>query len=106
MFWRALLGKQFALFRLKNALKNFSTLCGFRIGYAYTGNRKPLFRIPRRKLFPDLQCGLRDEPQAAPLEIRPQFKDLSHSLKRRTVSFPRNDALVLVFDLRFAIAKL
>jgi len=106
MFWRALLAKQLALFGFEDALKNLPTLCGFRICYTHSRNRKPLFRIPSGELFPDLQRGLRDESQATPLKIRTQFKDLSHSLQRRAVSFPRNNALVLIFDLRFSIAKL
>ena len=106
MFWRALLAKQLALLRFEDALKNLATLCGFRICYTHSRNRKPLFRIPRGELFPDPQRGLRDESQATPLKIRTQFKDLSHSLQRCAVSFTGNDTLILIFDFRFSMAKL
>ena len=51
----------------------------------------------------ELQRALGDEPEAAPLEVRPQLEDLGHHLERAQVALVGDDALVLVLDLAAAL---
>ena len=53
-----------------------------------------------------LQAALRDEPQAAPLEVRAQLEDLGHHLERLRVALVRHDARVLVLDLAAPLGEL
>ena len=86
--------------RLEHTFQHFSALRGLRIGYAHAGNVETPLRIPLCITFADAQGGLRDEAEPSPLKIRTQFENICHRPERCVIAFPRNHALVLVFDLR------
>ena len=86
----------------KHALQHFAALRGFGIGDAHAGHVEAPLRIPRGIAVANAQRRLRDEPQAAPLEIGTQLEDLRHGLQRGAIAFPRHHALVLVLDLGLA----
>ena len=102
MLRRALASKKFTLMRLQDALQHFSTLRGFGVGYADAGNLEALFGVKLGILIVDAQGGLRDESETAPFEIRPQLKNFGHSFQGGAITFPGDDALVLILNFRLA----
>src|ERR1700691_5438021 len=98
MFGRALLAKKLALMRLEHTFQYFSALRSLRIGDSHSGDVEPLLCVPLCVTLPDPQSGLRNEAEASPLKIGPQFENVGHGPERSAISLPRHYALVLIFD--------
>src|SRR5215468_4950403 len=102
----AFAAEEFALRGFEDALENLAALRGVGIRNTHAGDREALLGVPIGVGRANLESRLRDEPEAAPLEIRPKLENFGHSAKRGAVAIPGNHALVLVFNLGLAAAKL
>src|SRR5271170_5420288 len=103
MFGRTLLREEFALRRLQHTFENFAALRGFRIGNSHSGDVETALGVPLGEVVFDAQRGLRDESQATPFKVGPQFEYLGHGAKSRPIAIPRNYALVLILYFRAAV---
>ena len=91
-----------ALPRLDHALEHLAALARLRVGDAHAGHAEAQLGVEVGVGVGQLQRALRDEAEAAPLEVRPQLEHLGHHLERAQVALVRDDARVLVLDLAAA----
>src|SRR6185503_4403570 len=102
----ALAAKQLALNRLENAFEHLPALGGFGICHPDACDVEHFLRVPRGVTVADAERRLGDEAEPAPLEVRPELKDLGHRRESGAVAFPRDHASVLVLDDRSSFLEL
>src|SRR6185437_13186486 len=104
--WRARGAEYLALPRLEHAFEYLAALAGLGVGYPDAGYLEQFLRVVGREVVAKLERGVRDEAEAAPLEVRPQLHGLADRLERDDVAVPRDDAGVLVLDAGLATGQL
>src|SRR5207302_10481713 len=70
-----------ALPRLDDALQHLAALAGLRVGHPYAGHREDLLGVEGGVLVAHLEGRVGDEPEAPPLEVRPELNDLVDHLE-------------------------
>ena len=69
--------------RLEHALEHLTALAGLRVGHPHPGHLEQQFRVHGRVLLAHLERRVRDEAEAAPLEVGPQLHRLADGLQGR-----------------------
>src|SRR5215217_74704 len=95
-----------ALPRLDDALEHLAALTRLGVGHAHARDAEALLGVEVGVGGAEGERGLRDEAEAAPLEVRAQHEHLRERLERLEVALLRDDALVLVLHPALAALKL
>src|SRR5579859_2491732 len=94
---RARAPEHLALPGLDHALQDLAALAGLRVGDADAGHLVANLGVEAAVGLGQLQCALRDEPEAPPLEMRSQLEHLGQNGQRGPVPVVGDDPGVLVF---------
>src|SRR4051794_7771597 len=103
---RARGAEDLALPRLDDALEDLAALARLGVGHAHARDREAALGVEFGVGVRQPQRALRDEAEAAPLEVRAEREHLGHRPQRRRVALVRDDALVLVLHLAAPLAEL